>query len=67
MLGAWMAGLQNGFLLPGYTGISGLPIASNTLPALEVVFSREALPWMVVMPRSFRDGWWAARRIANAS
>jgi hypothetical protein len=51
-----MAGLQNGLLLPGYTGISGLPIASSTLVALMVVFSKEALPWIVVIPRRFKDG-----------
>lgn len=62
-----MAGLQNGLELPGYTGISGLPMASKTLPALIVVFSRDAFPWIVVMPRSLKNGWWAARRIANAS
>lgn len=42
-------------------------MASNILVALLVVFSREALPWTVVMPNKFREGWWAARRMANAS
>jgi hypothetical protein len=65
--GAWTAGLENGFFDPGYTGISGLPMASSTLPALAVVLTSDALPWIVVMPRRFRDGWCAAMRIAKAS
>lgn len=65
--GAWTAGLENGFLAPGYTGMSGFPMASSTLPALAVVLASEALPWIVVMPRRFNDGWCAAMRIAKAS
>lgn len=47
--------------------MSGLPMASSMLPALSVVFSNEAFPWIVVMPSKFREGWWAASKIANAS
>lgn len=42
-------------------------MASKTRVALMVVFSSEALPWMVVIPRSFSEGWCAARRMAKAS
>ena len=42
-------------------------MASRTLPAFAVVSARDALPWIVVIPRRFSDGWWAAIRIAKAS
>jgi hypothetical protein len=32
-------------------------MASKILVALTVVFSSEALPWMVVIPRRCKDGW----------
>jgi hypothetical protein len=65
--GAWTAGREKDFLEPGYNGTSERPMASSTLPAFAVVLARDELPWIVVMPSSFKDGWWAAIRIANTS
>jgi hypothetical protein len=42
-------------------------MASRILPAFAVVLVRDELPWIVVIPRRFSDGCWAAIRIAKAS
>jgi hypothetical protein len=35
--------------------------------ALYVVWLREEFPWTVEIPSKFREGWYAEKRIANAS
>jgi hypothetical protein len=45
----------------------GVPRAVRRESALWVVWGREELPCTVERPRRFRFGWWAERRIANAS
>lgn len=67
MSGAWIEGLRNGFRAPGWTGISGLPIATSKLRALLVTLSSDALPWTVEMPSSLKAGSALARIIARAS
>jgi hypothetical protein len=47
--------------------MAGAPSAVRIAPAFVVVWSMEALPWTVEMPRRERAGWWAARRMAKAS
>ncbi len=54
--GAWTASRQNGFVAPGYTGISGRPIAVRIEPVFLVVDSNEALPCTVLTPIRLRHG-----------
>lgn len=47
--------------------MSRLPSASSIARVLKVVWSRAALPWTVLTPKSSMRGSWALRRRAYAS
>lgn len=68
----WMSGAKHGERQmgreePWYTGMEVRFIAVKIERVLLVVLATGALPWVVLMPRRFRDGDRAETSIANAS